>query len=97
VFDRYEALGGVVADLPTAPPPSPVHAQLIATMGELFTLGKAGADSSTPAYLRAALMAFDRSRPMLLEQMQEVPPAKVREFAAGLIVRLQAIVDADDA
>jgi hypothetical protein len=97
VFDRYEALGGVLADLPTAPPPSPVHAQLIATMGELFTMGRGGVDASTPAYLRAALVAFDRSRPLLLEQMQEVPPDKVREFAAGLIVRLQAIVDSPDA
>lgn len=99
-LDHLNDTADGLAAMPGARLPSRLHQVTFDTLFELLTLGSSMAASengqSVPLPLRAMLTTLQHSKPMLMEQMANVPEDVIRDFARNMTVRMQAIVDTPD-
>lgn len=78
-------------------PLSPVHVITVDVLTDLMSIGeKLSRGGKTPPALRTLMKVLDRSRPLLLEQLAEIPPDQIQEFMRDLITRMQRITDAGE-
>lgn len=94
-YDRFDDLDARADKLAAENKAGPVHIACTEVLTEMITMAStlSGAEH-VPAPMRAALATLNRLRPMMLEGLIDVPEDKIREFMAGMIDKLQTIIDA---
>ena len=94
ITERYDQLAARGAELAAhAPAVSPVHAQTVAVLRKLLTMGTKFSSDKVPMPLRAMMRTLERMEPVLVSELANVPPAAIREFLGELIAEMQTIVD----
>lgn len=76
--------------------PSPVHAATVNVLSELMSMGLGLSNGSTPVYLKTLMRSLQAAKPMMLENVSQMPPDRIKAFMADLIARMQTIVDTPD-
>lgn len=83
--------GAAPAELIVAP--SEVHRVTVEVLTDLLNIGERLSNGNTPPHLKILMRTMQKSRPMLLEGLTNIPPEAIQGFMAELGAKILTIAN----